>query len=66
MDRPRRYTATFIIRLWAEYLDQDPPAYRGEIESVASGEKISFVDLSALVAFLQAQAGSYPQTSEVK
>jgi hypothetical protein len=62
----KRRTATFIIRLWVEYLDQEPPIYRGEIESVTSSQKIAFGDLSALIAFLQEQASPISQTSEVE
>jgi hypothetical protein len=62
----KRHTATFIIRLWAEYLDQEPPTYRGEIESVTSSQKIAFGDLSVLVTFLQEQASPISQTSEVE
>jgi hypothetical protein len=48
---PRR-TATFIVRLWAEYLDQTPPAWRGEIEHVSSGETMCFGDVNQMWEFI--------------
>ena len=33
-----RCTETLIVRLWAEYLEQAPPAWRGEIEHVGGRE----------------------------
>lgn len=44
-DSLSRCTETFIVRLWAEYLAQSPPAWRGEIEHVGSKEVIHFGDL---------------------
>jgi hypothetical protein len=44
-----RHTETFIVRFWAEYLEQSPPAWRGEIEHVGRGEVIrcgSLCDMS--------------------
>ena len=38
----RRCTETFIVRLWAEYLEQTPPSWRGEIQYVESGEVMRF------------------------
>jgi hypothetical protein len=40
-----RHTETFIVRLWAEYLEQTSPAWRGEIEHVGSKEVMHFGDL---------------------
>ena len=38
----RRRTETFIVRVWAEYLEQTPSVWRGEIEHAGSGEKTRF------------------------
>ncbi len=35
---PERRTRAFILRIWAEYLDQTPPTWRGEIENVKTRE----------------------------
>jgi hypothetical protein len=40
-----RHTETFIVRLWAEYLKQTSPTWRGEIEHVGSREVMHFGDL---------------------
>jgi len=67
-ERLSRRTVTFVIRLWAEYLAQAPPAWRGEIEQVgcsdwrdedrqALGERRwTFSTLDELLDFLQQQA----------
>ena len=52
---PRR-TATFVIRLWAEYLEQAPPAWRGEIEHVDSGRRVRFRKVTDMVRFIAAHA----------
>jgi hypothetical protein len=52
---PRR-TATFIVRIWAEYLGQSPPAWRGEIEHVESREKAYLHEASDIVEFITALA----------
>ena len=50
---PRRQTVTFIVRVWAEYIENQPPSWRGEVESVAGGEKTHFADLAQMAAFIQ-------------
>ena len=47
-----RKTALFIIRLWTEYLQRDPPAFRGEIEHVLSKQKYYFINIEELNQFL--------------
>lgn len=34
-----RRTLDFLVRLWAEHLEQTPAALRGEIEPVGTGEQ---------------------------
>ena len=56
---PRR-TITFVVRLWAEYLEQTPPAWCGEIEHVESGEVARFGDVGKMVEFIE----SFPKSDE--
>jgi hypothetical protein len=45
-----RRTETFIVRFWIEYLEQTPPAWRGEIEHVSGGEVLRFHDWEEMSA----------------
>ena len=47
-----RKTALFIVRLWTEYLQRDPSAFRGEIEHVLSKQKYYFINIEELNQFL--------------
>jgi hypothetical protein len=49
---PRR-TKTFIVRLWAEYLEHSPADWRGEIECVGDGEVMHFCDLHEIGDLIQ-------------
>ncbi|MDY7080665.1 MAG: hypothetical protein SXV54_27605 [Chloroflexota bacterium] len=51
-DHLNRYTAVFIVRVWAEYLEQTPPVWRGEIERVSGGEKARFGTLKEMNDFM--------------
>lgn len=51
-ERLPRHTATFIVRIWAEYLEQTPPAWRGEIEHVERGERAYLREASDIVRFI--------------
>ena len=54
MSRPlARRTATFIVRLWAGYLEQTPPAWRGEVQVAATREMLHFQSLEELADCLQ-------------
>ncbi|MGC9349221.1 MAG: hypothetical protein ACP5JG_13855 [Anaerolineae bacterium] len=48
-----RHTRTFILRIWAEYLEQTPPTWRGEIEDVTTKEVTRFHSQEELAACLQ-------------
>jgi hypothetical protein len=48
-----RCTEIFIVRLWAEYLDQSPPAWRGEIEHVKKKQVIRFQTKEEMVEKMQ-------------
>lgn len=48
-----RRTATFIVRVWAEYLEQIPPSWRGEVEVAATREVLHFQSLAELANCLE-------------
>lgn len=49
----RRRTVTFVVRVWAEYLEQTPPTWRGEIEHIGSGQVRHFEDVSRMLEFIE-------------
>ena len=51
-----RRTVTFVIRIWAEYLEQTPPVWRGEIECVGSDEKAYVRELADVLGFIRQHA----------
>ena len=52
----QRKTAVFVIRIWAEYLQEQPPLWRGEARQVLTGEFVSFRSLAELWQFLETEA----------
>ncbi|MEA3396197.1 MAG: hypothetical protein U9R05_01905 [Chloroflexota bacterium] len=48
-----RRTVTFIVRVWAEYLEQTPSTWRGEVKHIQSEEVMYFGNLSELDACIQ-------------
>ncbi|MBN1815158.1 MAG: hypothetical protein JXA14_25220 [Anaerolineae bacterium] len=48
-----RHTETFIVRIWAEYLEQTPPIWRGEIEHVSSKQVIHFRNINGMIDFMK-------------
>ena len=52
-DRLPRRTVIFIVRVWAEYLEQTPPVWRGEVEDVESKEVTRFQTLDEVTDHLQ-------------
>lgn len=48
-----RHTETFIVRLWAEHLEQMPPVWRGEIEHVGSKEVMHFGSFDEMNAWIR-------------
>lgn len=48
-----RCTISFIVRIWAEYLDQQPQSWRGILEICDQGEEIPFINLENLMALIQ-------------
>jgi flavorubredoxin len=61
-----RRTETFIVRLWAEYLEQIPPIWRGEIEHVDSGQTLRFGDRGQMLEFIQTLTIKLKQTEQEK
>ena len=49
---PRR-TVTFVVRVWAEYLEQTLPTWRGEIEHVGSKEVMHFGNVGKMLEFIE-------------
>jgi len=49
----KRNTVTFIVRIWAEYLNESPPRWRGVIEPVDGSEKSHFTDLNQIAELIQ-------------
>lgn len=57
----QRRTETFILRVWAEYLEQMPPSWRGEIEHVGSKEVMHFGSLEEMNTWIQSCVAKQPQ-----
>lgn len=49
----KRCTITFIVRVWAEYLEQQPPSWRGVLEMCDEGGEIPFITLEELLRLIQ-------------
>lgn len=49
----QRRTITFIVRVWGEYLNYQPPSWRGVLELCDRGEEIVFSNLEDLLAIIQ-------------
>ena len=49
---PRTATATFVLRFWRETMAGEV-RWRGRIEHVQSGEKVSFLDLEGMQQFIR-------------
>ena len=50
---PKRQTVTFIVRIWAEYLYEQPPRWCGVIEPVGFAEKIHFTKQNEIFKLIQ-------------
>ena len=49
-----QHTHLFTVRVWQEQLGEGQMEWRGEVQSVLSGERRYFRDWPTLVAFLKA------------
>ena len=54
-DNYRSNYMTYVLRLWQ---DGDDAPWRASLECARTGERHSFVDLSALFAFLKLETGN--------
>ena len=61
-----RRTETFIVRVWAEYLEQMPPTWRGEIERVGSKEVMHFGSLQEMSDVIQHCASAQTRTKTLE
>ena len=51
----KRRTVVFVVRVWAEYLSAQPPAWRGVLEEVESGIKTPFTQLDEIAEIIRQQ-----------
>jgi len=51
-------TATFIVRMWAEPINEDHNEWRGQVEHLQSGEKRYFQQLTIMLAFITSHIGA--------
>lgn len=52
----KRHTVVFIVRLWAEYLTEQPPAWRGVIDGNEPGRGTPFTSLEEMNEIIQQMA----------
>ena len=53
-----RQTVVFIVRVWAEYLNDQPPCWRGVIEGREPGELNPFTSIEEMTQIIQQKAFS--------
>ena len=53
MSQLSRCTEIFIVRIWAEYLEQVPPIWQGEIEHVKSRQVVHFKSINEMIGFMK-------------
>ncbi len=56
----RLRTVVFLVKVWAEYAEQDPPALRGELKCLESGQQHLFKDLEELTSLISQLAEPAP------
>ena len=57
-DLLQRQTISFVVRVWAEYQTQDPPACCGEIICLHNGENRHFRCWPDIACFVEQQTGA--------
>jgi hypothetical protein len=65
-DHLSRHTETFVVRLWAEYLEQTPPTWRGEIEHVGSGRVMRFGGVDKMLECIEGLVAKSNEGSDVR
>lgn len=61
-----RQTISLIVRIWAEYLDDQPPAWRGVIEGAEPGEINPFTSLDELTQIIQQKGFAETSTTRTQ
>lgn len=61
-----RQTVALIVRVWAEYLEDQPPAWRGVIEGSEPGDINPFTSLDELTRIIQQKSleETHPKTNQ--
>jgi hypothetical protein len=62
----QRCTIAFVVRVWAEYLSQQPPCWRGVLELCNQGEEIPFTTLEEMMALIQEKTMIHYQMEDEK
>jgi len=62
----KRRTCVFIVRVWAEYLNQQPPCWRGTIEGSEPGEQAPFTSLEEMKDLIQQKTLSEISNEQMK
>ncbi len=57
-DPLQRHTILFVVRVWAEYLVQEPPSWRGEIVLLPDGAAETFAALPDITTFISTHCPS--------
>lgn len=52
----KRHTIVFVIRLWAEYLSENPCAWRGTLSGIEPKDDVPFASLEEMNALLMEKA----------
>jgi hypothetical protein len=63
-----RQTISLIVRVWAEYLNDQPPAWRGVIEGAEPGDINPFTSLDELTRIIQQKTieETHPPNTKIK
>ena len=65
MNNPiKRRTCVFVVRIWAEYLNEQPPCWRGTLEGSEPGEQSPFTSLEEMRDLIQQKTLSVITTGD--
>jgi hypothetical protein len=65
-ERTTRRDGSFVVRIWWEHsVDQGTGHWRGWIQHVRNGNRISFESMADLAAFIERETGMQATTEEV-
>jgi hypothetical protein len=54
----KQRTVVYIVRIWAEYLDESPPQWRGVIAPIGEAKSIHFSTLDEMIDLIQKKTQS--------